>query len=162
MIPQYDFDNSFDNEQTSLNRNVLNQKEMNEKTGFVVRTDEARRAAARSSRYDSVEFTEESVDFIEPFEDEELISGNVKPSVAGYYNTGYDGAPNVYNPSQDKMIGKGSVSFEKAEPSADPLPREAYGSPEFFKNPVDLTIANIALGVFVILEAIILFFILFK
>ena len=162
MIPQYDFDNSYDKEQTSLDRNVLNTRDMSESSGFVIKTDESKRAQARSSHYDSVEFTDNSVDFTEPFEDEELLNGKVKPSVAGYYNTGYDGAPNVYNPSQDKMIGRGNVSFDKAEASNEPLPREAFGSPEFFKNPVDLTIANIALGIFVVLELIVLFVVLFK
>lgn len=162
MIPKYDFDNSYDIDQTSLDRNVLNTKDMNEKTGFIVKTDEAKRAAARSSRYESVEFTERSVDFTEPFEDEELLSGRVKPTVAGYYNTGYDGSPNVYNPTHDKMTGRGNVSFAKKEASSEPLPKEAYGSPEFFKNPVDLTIACVALAVFVIVELIILYFVLFK
>lgn len=162
MIPKYDFDNSYDVDNTSLDRNVLNQRDINEQTGFVVKTDEAKRAAARSSRYESVEFTDESVDFTETFEDEELLSGRVKPTVAGYYNTGYNGVPNVYNPTEDKMTGKGQVSFDKKEASSEPLPKEAYGSPAFFKNPVDLTIASIALGIFIVVEAIILFFVLFR
>ena len=76
MIPKYDFDNSYDVDNTSLDRNVLNTKDMREDTGFIVKTDEAKRAAARSSRYDSVEFTNGSVDFTEPFEDEELLNIN--------------------------------------------------------------------------------------
>lgn len=163
MIPQYDFDNSYDVDKTSLDRNVLNTRDMNDKTGFVVKTDEAKRAAARSSRYESVEFTDESVDFIDPFEDEELLNGKVKPTVAGYYDTGYDGSPNVYNPSEDKMMGKGSVSFHKDQQNnPEPMPKEAYGSPDFFKNPVDLTIASIALAIVVVLEIIGLFFVLFR
>lgn len=162
MIPKYDFDNSYDIDNTSLDRNVLNTTDMNEATGFVVKTDEAKRAAARSSRYDSVEFTDRSVDFTNPFEDEELLSGRVKPTVAGYYNTGYNGMPNVYNPTEDKLTGKGVVSLGKKEKNTEPLPKEAYGSPAFFKNPVDLTIASVALGILVVVELIILFFVLFK
>ena len=163
MIPKYDFDNSYDVDNTSLDRNVLNTKDMREDTGFIVKTDEAKRAAARSSRYDSVEFTNGSVDFTEPFEDEELLSGRVKPTVAGYYNTGYNGSPNVYNPTEDKLTGKGVVSLNaKKETNAEPLPKEAFGSPAFFKNPIDLTIASVALGILVVVELIILYFVLFK
>ncbi len=158
MIPKYDFDNSYDRQQTDINRNVLNSTDAAERAGVIIVTDQNKRADARSSRYSSVEFTDESARFYEPIEDEELLSGNVKPTVAGYYDTGYSGVPNVYDPSSDKLTGIGVI--KEAEASIGKLPKEAYATPEFFKDPVTLTVAILTLASVAVLEIIALIAIL--
>ena len=151
MIPKYDFDNSYDRQQTDIDRKVMNKTDAAERAGVVIITDQ--RADAGSSRYGSVEFTDESAKFLEPLEDEDLISGKVKPTVAGYYDTGYSGVPNVYDPSEDKTTGIGVIR-EPAAVDLGKLPKDAYGLPDFFKNPVDLTISIVALSALIIIEII--------
>ena len=153
MIPKYDFDNSYDRQQTDIDRKVMNKTDAAERAGVVIITDQNRRADARSSRYGSVEFTDESVAFLEPIEDEDLLTGKVKPTVAGYYDTGYSGVPNIYDPSEDRTSGIGVIKqTEKIDMGK--LPSDAYGLPDFFKNPVDLTISIIALSALIIIEII--------
>ena len=113
MIPKYDFDNSYDRQQTDIDRKVMNKTDAAERAGVVIITDQNRRADARSSRYGSVEFTGDSAAFYGPIEDEELLAGKVKPSVAGYYDTGYSGVPNVYDPALDKTTGIGVIRDER-------------------------------------------------
>jgi len=153
MIPKYDFDNSYDRQQTDIDRKVMNKTDAAERAGVVIVTDQHRRADARSSRYGSVEFTDDSAEFYEPIEDEELLSGKVKPTIAGYYDTGYSGIPNVYDPSLDKTTGIGVIKNE-VNNDIGKLPKDAYGIPDFFKNPVDLIISIIALSAFIIIEII--------
>ena len=153
MIPKYDFDNSYDRQQTDIDRNVMNSTDAAEKAGVIIVTDQNKRADARSSRYSSVEFTDDSARFYEPIEDEDLLSGNVKPTVAGYYDTGYSGVPNVYDPSTDKMTGIGVIR-EENNVDIGKLPKDAYGTPEFFKDPFTLTVSILALASVVILEII--------
>ncbi|SEW07613.1 hypothetical protein SAMN05216413_1103 [Ruminococcaceae bacterium KH2T8] len=153
MIPKYDFDNSYDRQQTDIDRKVMNKTDAAERAGVVIITDQNRRAGARSSRYGSVEFTDDSARFLEPLEDEDLISGKVKPTVAGYYDTGYSGVPNVYDPSADRTTGIGNINEPKAI-DLGKLPKDAYGLPDFFKNPVDLTISIVALSALIIIEII--------
>ncbi|MBQ1894745.1 MAG: hypothetical protein II167_03530 [Clostridiales bacterium] len=147
MIPQYD--DMFDTAATDIDRNVMNREE--NPVGLVV-SSEDRRAEARSSRYDSIEFTDSSAAFFEPIEDEELLAGKVKPTVTAYYDTGYDGTPNVYNPSDDKLGER--VKLRNNEPAVGKLPPEAYGKPDFFRNSFDLGIASVILIAVVILEII--------
>ena len=142
----YDFD---------PDRNVLNGKEPDERTGFVVRTDEEKRRQMRSSRYESVEFTDSSVDFRGVFEDEALISGQVKPEVAAVYDTGYDGRPVIYDPSKDEEITASSFissdSFDRTSEMGQ-LTGESFSTPDFFRNPTDLLIGCIIFGLILILE----------
>lgn len=153
MIPKYDFDNSYDRQQTDIDRKVMNKTDAAERAGVVIITDQNRRADARSSRYGSVEFTGDSAAFYGPIEDEELLAGKVKPSVAGYYDTGYSGVPNVYDPALDKTTGIGVIR-EPEKVDLGKIPDEAYGLPEFFKNPIDLAIAIVALSALIIIEII--------
>lgn len=148
MIPQYD--DMFDTEATNIDRNVMNRGEA--PAGFVVSSDDQRRAQARSSRYDSVEFTDSSANFYQPFEDQELLSGQVKPTVTGYYDTGYNGQPQVYDPSED-TFGE-HVRLKNPGPSVGKIPREAYGKPGFFRNTFDLLIASMILMSVIMLEII--------
>ncbi len=148
MIPQYD--DIFDTAATDIDRNVMNQEET--PAGFAMSSDGARRTRTRSSRYDSVEFTDTSADFYRPIEDEDVISGKVKPTVVGYYDTDYDGSPNIYNPSEDTFGA--SVRLNNSEPVVGKLPREAYGKPEFFLNTFDLAIASVILIAVIVLEII--------
>ncbi len=153
MIPKYDFDNSYDRQQTDIDRNVLNSTDAAEKAGVIIVTDQSKRADARSSRYSSVEFTDDSARFYEPIEDEDLIAGNVKPTVAGYYDTGYSGEPNVYDPSCDKLTGVGVIK-DQSDNSIGKLPKDAYGTPDFFKDPITLTLSIMALASVAVLEII--------
>ncbi len=153
MIPKYDFDNSYDRQQTDIDRNVLNSTDAAERAGVIIVTDQNKRADARSSRYGSVEFTDDSARFYEPIEDEDLLAGNVKPTVAGYYDTGYSGVPNVYDPSCDKLTGIGVIR-DDSNVDIGKLPKDAYGTPDFFKDPVTLTVSVLALASVVILEII--------
>ena len=159
MIPKYDFDNSYDRQQTDIDRNVLNSTDAAEKAGVIIVTDQNKRADARSSRYSSVEFTDDSARFYEPIEDEDLLAGNVKPTVAGYYDTGYSGVPNVYDPSSDKLTGVGVIR-DTFGADIGKLPKDAYGTPDFFKDPVTLTVSIMALASVIVLEIIALIAIL--
>ncbi|MBR5387056.1 MAG: hypothetical protein IK142_05685 [Clostridiales bacterium] len=135
-------------------RNVLNTKDPDDNTGFVIKTDENKRKLMRSSRYESVEFTDTSISYNEPFEDEALISGQVKPEVAAVYDTGYDGKPNVYDPSKDHVSEiKHGDSFDKTS-SMGILTKESFSTPEFFKRPVDLIIGCVIFGLIIILEIV--------
>ncbi|MBQ4271294.1 MAG: hypothetical protein II718_05670 [Clostridiales bacterium] len=163
MIPQYNFDNSYDKLSTDIDRKVLNTGPMNEKTGFVIRTEEDKRADARSGRYSSVEFTDESVSYVEPFEDEELLSGKVTPTVAGYYDTGYDGRPKVYDPSSDNLEALSlnrSRDIDPIRKDIGKIPKEAYGTPELFKDPLSLVIGCVIASLLIIVEIIALIVIL--
>lgn len=135
-------------------RNVLNTKDPDENTGFVIKTDENKRKLMRSARYESVEFTDTSIAYNEPFEDEALISGQVKPEVAAVYDTGYDGKPNVYDPSKDHVSEVKTVdSFDRTS-QMGLLTKESFATPEFFKNPVDLMIGCVVFGLIIILEIV--------
>ena len=135
-------------------RNVLNTKDPDDKTGFVIKTDEEKRKIMRSGRYESVEFTETSLAYGDPFEDEALISGQVKPSVTAVYDTGYDGKPNVYDPSKDRVKEVNNTdSFDRTEQMGI-LSKESFATPHFFSNPVDLTIGCVIFGLVIVLEII--------
>ena len=155
MIPKYDFDNSYDRQQTDIDRNVLNSTDAAEKACVIIVTDQSKRADARSSRYSSVEFTDDSARFYEPIEDEDLIAGNVKPTVAGYYDTGYSGEPNVYDPSKDHTgdVKPATDSFDRTS-QMGVLTKDSFATPEFFRNPVDLAIGCVVFGLVIILEII--------
>ena len=147
MLARYD--DMFDTLATDVDRNVMNEGE--KPSDFVVTTNYEKRAEARSSRYDSAKFTDTSAKFWDPIEDEDLLSGVTKPTVLGYYDTDYDGTPNYYNPSLDKVSSRATPN----EPMAiGKMPKEAYGKPEFFENSFDLGIASIILVAIVILEII--------
>ena len=168
MIPKYEFDNSFDNSTIDPDRNVLNTKDVDDKVGLVIKTDKTARDEARSSHYDSVEFTDSSLNFNETFEDEDLISGKVKPTVVAHYENGCDGNSNIYDPFDDKLLGKGRVDIyddtqggtQKMYGGEPDIPKEAYGTSDFMKSKTDLLIASIALGTVVVLEIIILILLL--
>ena len=135
-------------------RNVLNTKDPDEKTGFVIKTDEEKRKIMRSGRYESVEFTEDSLLYGAPFEDEALISGQVQPEVAAVYDTGYDGKPNIYDPSKDQVRQVNNTdSFDRTEEMGI-LTRESFSTPKFFSSPVDLAIGCVICGLIIILEII--------
>jgi len=141
-------------------REVLNKPDISDREDLIVKTDENKRRIARSSRYESVEFTDESVDFSQPFEDEALISGQVKPTVSAVYDTGYDGKPNFYDPDKEyEEICYTGDSFDRTQ-DMGPLQSESYATPEFFKNPVDLIIGSAVAFLVIVLE-IIAFFIVF-
>lgn len=135
-------------------RNVLNTRDPDENTGFVIKTDEDKRKIMRSGRYESVEFTENSLVYGDPFEDEALISGQVKPAVAAVYDTGYDGKPNIYDPSKDNVKEvRNTDSFDRTDEMGI-LTRESFSTPRFFQSPVDLTIGCIIFGLIIVLEII--------
>ena len=135
-------------------RNVLNTKDPDDKTGFVIKTDEDKRRLMRSARYESVEFTDTSIAYNEPFEDEALLSGQVKPSVAAVYDTGYDGKPNVYDPSKDHIEAIPAVdSFDRTS-QMGALSKESFSTPAFFNNPVDLIIGCFIFGLLIVLEIV--------
>ena len=134
-------------------RNVLNTKDPDDKTGFVIKTDEDKRKIMRSARYESVEFTEDSLQYGAPFEDEALISGQVKPEVTAVYDTGYDGKPNVYDPSKDNIPLRSSDSFDRTDEMGI-LTKESFSTPRFFRNPVDLIIGCVICGLLIVLEII--------
>lgn len=173
MIPKFDFDNSNDSEQLNPDRNVLNSREPDEHIGLVVKADKSPDFDPRSSHYDSVVFSENSLNFSEAFEDEDLIRGNTKPTVVGYCESGHDGKANIYDPFEDKLLGCGRVDIENPDDSVkrkgerlyggEPdIPKEAYGSSRFFKNSTDLLIACIALGTIILLEMIIILILIFS
>ncbi len=135
-------------------RNVLNTKDPDERTGFVIKTDEQKRKIMRSGRYESVEFTETSLAYGDPFEDEALISGQVKPSVTAVYDTGYDGKPNVYDPSKDHVKQTSNVDSFDHTGQMGVLSKESFATPEFFRNPVDLIIGSVIFGLIIVLEII--------
>lgn len=147
MIPK--FNDDFLSAETDLNRNVMNEGET--PSNFIVSTNYEKRQAARSSKYDSVEFTGSSANFLDPIEDEDLLSGVTKPTVQGYYDTGYDGTPNFYNPSEDKVS---TMATPPREQSLGKMPKEAYGKPAFFENSFDLGVASVILIAIVVLEII--------
>ena len=159
MIPQYNFENSYDKMSTDPDRNVLNTSQMKEETGFVISTQDNTRYDKRSSDYGSVEFTDGSASYVEPFEDEELLSGKVKPTVAGYYDTGYDGQPNIYDPSNDSLAAQ-SRYIDPVKNDIGKMPKEAYGMPELFKDPVSLLVGSVIAGAIIIIEIIALVIIL--
>ncbi|MCR5592936.1 MAG: hypothetical protein K6F79_04210 [Saccharofermentans sp.] len=135
-------------------RNVLNTREPDDKNGFIIKTDENKRKLMRSSRYESVEFTDTSLDYAGTFEDEALISGQVRPEVTAHYNTGYDGKPNVYDPSRDSVIPMvSSDSFDRTS-TMGALTKESFSLPRFFTNPVDLIIGSVILTALIVLEII--------
>ena len=136
-------------------RNVLNTQDPDENTGFVIKTDEQKRKLMRSARYESVEFTETSISYNEPYEDEAVISGQVKPEVTAVYDTGYDGTPNVYDPSKDHTsdVKPTGDSFDRTS-QMGVLTKDSFGTPEFFRNPVDLAIGCVIFGLVIILEII--------
>ena len=136
-------------------RNVLNTKDPDDKIGFVIKTDEEKRRQMRSSRYESVEFTDSSLDYAAAFEDEALISGQVQPHVSAVYDTGYDGKPNIYDPSKDHVSSQkhGSDSFDRTS-SMGVLTRESFATPAFFTSKVDLIIGCVVFGLLIILEII--------
>ena len=108
----------------------------------------------RSGRYESVEFTETSLQYGAPFEDEALISGQVKPEVTAVYDTGYDGKPNIYDPSKDNVEQVNNTdSFDRTE-NMGILTRESFSTPRFFQSPVDLIIGSIVCALIIILEII--------
>jgi len=135
-------------------RNVLNTKDPDDNTGFVIKTDEDKRKIMRSGRYESVEFTETSLQYGAPFEDEALISGQVKPEVTAVYDTGYDGKPNIYDPSKDNVEQVNNTdSFDRTE-NMGILTRESFSTPRFFQSPVDLIIGCVVCALIIILEII--------
>lgn len=139
-------------------RKVLNTSDLSEKEDFVIKTDEQKRKIARSSRYESVEFTDESIDFSKPFEDEALLNGLVKPTVSAVYDTGYDGRPNIYDPAKD--LGKTlnhTDSFDKTS-QMGPLTGASFSTPKFFKSKVDMIIGCVILSLIIVLEIIALVF----
>ncbi|MBR1796929.1 MAG: hypothetical protein IJ757_02810 [Clostridiales bacterium] len=135
-------------------RNVLNTKDPDEKIGFVIKTDEQKRKIMRSSRYESVEFTDTSLSYGDPFEDEVLLSGQVEPQVAAVYDTGYDGKPNIYDPSKDHTSSIPQSDFFDRTLEMGALTKESFATPAFFQNPVDLLIGCIVFGLVIILEII--------
>lgn len=135
-------------------RNVLNTQDPDDKNGFIIRTDENKRKLMRSSRYESVEFTDTSLDYAGTFEDEALISGQVRPSVTARYDTGYDGKPRVYDPSKESVIPMvRSDSFDRTS-TMGILTKESFSLPRFMTNPVDLIIGSVVFGALIILEII--------
>lgn len=141
-------------------RKVLNTSDLSEKEDFVIKTDEQKRKLARSSRYESVEFTDESIDFSQPFEDEDLISGLVRPTVSAVYDTGYDGKPNVYDPSKDEVKHMNhSDSFDKTS-QMGPLTGASFSTPNFFKSKTDMIIGCVLALLIIILEVIALVIVL--
>jgi hypothetical protein len=136
-------------------RNVLNTQDPDENTGFVIKTDEQKRKLMRSARYESVEFTDTSISYNEPYEDEAVISGQVKPEVTAVYDTGYDGKPNVYDPSKDHTsdVKPATDSFDRTS-QMGVLTKDSFATPEFFRNPVDLAIGCVVFGLVIILEII--------
>jgi hypothetical protein len=66
---------------------------------------------------------------------------------------GYSGVPNVYDPSCDKLTGIGGIR-DDSNVDIGKLPKDAYGTPDFFKDPVTLTVSVLALASVVILEII--------
>lgn len=142
------------------NRKVLNTSDLSDREDFIIKTDEQKRKLARSSRYESVEFTDDSIDFSKPFEDEALLSGNVKPTVSAVYDTGYDGKPNIYNPSKELVKeNRHSDSFDRTK-EMGPLTGESFSTPNFFKDRTDMTIGCIIFGLIILLEIIALVFVL--
>ncbi len=135
-------------------RNVLNTKDPDNTTGFVIKTDDEKRKIMRSGGYESVEFTDSSLTYGDPFEDEALLSGQVKPEVSAVYDTGYDGKPNFYDPSKDYVEAIPSVdSFDRTS-EMGALTKESFSTPEFFNNPVDLIIGSVICGLIIVLEIV--------
>lgn len=136
-------------------RNVLNTQDPDENTGFVIKTDEQKRKLMRSARYESVEFTDTSISYNEPYEDEAVISGQVKPEVTAVYDTGYDGKPNVYDPSKDHTGDvKPATDYFDRTSQMGVLTKDSFATPELFRNPVDLAIGCVVFGLVIILEII--------
>lgn len=154
MIPQREFDNMYDTAATDENRNVLNREEGRTGPDLVVSTNYENRAARRSARYDSVEFTDTSASYMEPLEDEELLSGKSEPTVVGYYDGLGDYESRVYDPMNDTYIGTVPSPDKVNVPDLGKLPKQAFGLPDFFKNPVDLFVSCILLAGIIILEII--------
>lgn len=135
-------------------RKVLNTSDLSEKEDFVIKTDEQKRRLARSSRYESVVFTDESIDFSNPFEDEALINGLTKPTVSAVYDTGYDGKPNVYDPSKDYVKATSHTdSFDRTS-QMGPLTGDSFSTPGFFKSRTDMIIGCVIAGLIILLEII--------
>jgi len=135
-------------------RKVLNTSDLSEKEDFVIKTDEQKRKLARSSRYESVEFTDESIDYSGAFEDEALINGLVKPTVSAVYDTGYDGKPNVYDPSKDFVKETShSDSFDRTS-QMGPLSNDSFSTPNFFRSSTDMIIGCVIAGLVIVLELI--------
>ncbi len=144
-VRQYDMD---------PDRNVLNTKDPDDKTGFVIKTDENKRKLMRSSRYESVEFAESSLSYGDAYEDEALLSGQVNPKVSAVYDTGYDGKPNIYDPSKDTVKEiRTTDSFDRTS-EMGVLTKDSFSTPEFFNNPVDLIIGCVICVLFIILEIV--------
>ncbi|MBO4637809.1 MAG: hypothetical protein J5685_11760 [Clostridiales bacterium] len=154
MIPQREFDNLYDTAATDENRNVMNREEGRTGPDLVVNSNYQNRASRRSSRYDSVEFTETSASYMDPLEDEDLLSGNTTPTVVGYYDGLEDYESRVYDPMNDMVIGRVPSPDTVKTPDLGKLPKSAFGLPDFFKNPVDLFVSCILLAGVIILEII--------
>ncbi len=157
MIPQYDFDRLYDSASTDQDRNVMNQGEMPDDTGFVMSMGNGPKTKQRIGRYDRVEFTDGSADYMTPLEDEDLLSGRVTPSVAGYYDTASEYDPKVYDPMNDTVIGEFTDPSVLTPGDIGKIPKDAFGHPDFFKDPVTLTIASAVLAAVIVLEIIVLF-----
>ena len=154
MIPQREFDNLYDSAATDENRNVMNRDDRRPGPDLIVSPNYENRAERRSSRYDSVEFTDTSASYMEPLEDEELLAGKSTPTVVGYYDGLGDYESRVYDPMNDTVIGKVPSPDTIRRVDVGKLPKTAFGLPEFFKNPVDLFVSCVLLIGIIILEII--------
>ena len=137
-------------------RKVLNTKDPDEKTGFVIKTDTGESDRFVDGSYASVEFTDTSSSYGAPVEDEAVLSGQVKPEVLSVRNTGYDGKPNIYDPAKDKVdVTPNTASFDRTSAMGS-LTRESYGTLRFFNNPADLIIGCVIAGLLIILEIVLI------
>lgn len=156
------------NYKNSDNRNVLNTKEIPEYLKLNTHFREERGDLKNYEKYDSLEFSEKSFNFMAPEEDEEILSGKVKPIVKGTGSPKRDekiinnvlsemGIEEVGDKDNDYPLDDWDINNTEAVISR---PSSSTNYPDFLYSPVVLVVLLLIFVSLIVLEVLGMVFLL--